>query len=99
MAVRCCSSPARRADDGCTSVAANLAAALAEPGAKVLLVDADLRRPSIGEVFNAGRRPGWSDLLARRASLDEVAVPVARRTRAKARDRGRSCRQASGDLP
>jgi polysaccharide biosynthesis transport protein len=65
-----------RADDGCTSVAANLAVALAEPGATVLLVDADLRHPSLGRVFSADRRPGWSDLLARRASLDEVAVPV-----------------------
>jgi capsular exopolysaccharide synthesis family protein len=65
-----------QADDGCTSVAANLAAALAEPGAKVLLVDADLSHPPLGGVFNTGRRPGWSDLLAKRASLDEVAVPV-----------------------
>jgi polysaccharide biosynthesis transport protein len=67
-----------RADDGCTSVAANLAVALAEPGARVLLVDADLWHPSLGAVFDAGRRAGWSDLLAGRASLDEVAVPVPR---------------------
>jgi polysaccharide biosynthesis transport protein len=64
--------------DGRTSVAANLAASMAEPGARVLLVDADLRRPAMSEVFDAGRRPGWSDLLAGRASLDEVAVPAAR---------------------
>ena len=66
-----------KADDGCTSVAANLAAALAESGARVLLVDADLSHVSLGTVFDAGRRPGWSDLLARRASVDEVAIPVA----------------------
>jgi succinoglycan biosynthesis transport protein ExoP len=66
-----------KADDGCTSVAANLAAALAESGARVLLVDADLSHLSLGTVFDAGRRPGWSDLLARRASVDEVAIPVA----------------------
>lgn len=64
--------------DGRTSVAANLAAALAEPGARVLLLDAALRRPATSEVFDAGRRPGWSDLLVGRASLDEVAVPVPR---------------------
>ena len=29
----------------------------------------------MSEVFDAGLRPGWSDLLAGRASLDEVAVP------------------------
>lgn len=66
------------ADDGRTSVAVNLAAALAEPGAKVLLVDADVWRPSLGAVFDAGSRPGLSDLLAGRVSLDEVAVPVPR---------------------
>lgn len=66
------------ADDGCTSVAANLAVALAEPGARVLLVDADLWHPSLGTVFGADPRPGWSDLLAGRASVDEVAVPVSR---------------------
>jgi capsular exopolysaccharide synthesis family protein len=65
-----------KTDDGCTSVAANLAVALAEPGARVLLVDADLWHPSLSAVFDAGRRPGWSDLLAGRASLDEVAIPV-----------------------
>lgn len=65
-----------QADDGGTSVAANLAVALAEPGAKVLLVDADLVHPKLGTIFEAGRRPGWRDLLAKRASLDEVAVPV-----------------------
>ena len=64
--------------DGRTSVAANLAAALAESGARVLLLDADLRNPAMSEVFDARRRPGWSDLLAGRASLDEVAVPVPR---------------------
>lgn len=64
--------------DGRTSVAANLAAALAEPGARVLLLDAALRRPATSEVFDTGRRPGWSDLLVGRASLDEIAVPVPR---------------------
>jgi polysaccharide biosynthesis transport protein len=66
-----------QARDGRTSVAANLAAALAEAGDGVILVDADLWHPSLSEVFDVSRRPGWSDLLAGRASLDEVAVPVA----------------------
>jgi len=67
-----------QADDGRTSVAANLAAALAEPGARVLLVDADPWHPSLSAAFDVGHRAGWSDLLAGRASLDEVAVPVPR---------------------
>lgn len=65
-----------QAREGSTCVAANLAAALAEAGASVILVDADLRHPSLSKVFGVGSRPGWNDLLARRASLDEVAVPV-----------------------
>jgi succinoglycan biosynthesis transport protein ExoP len=67
-----------QADDGRTTIAANLAAAMAEPGARVLLVDADLWHPSLSSVFDVGRRPGLSDLLAGRACLDEVAVQVTR---------------------
>jgi polysaccharide biosynthesis transport protein len=62
--------------EGYTSVAANLAAALAEVDASVLLVDADLQHPSLNEVFQVGPRSGWYDMVAGRAALDEVAVPV-----------------------
>ena len=59
-----------------TCVAANLAAALVEQGTSVILIDADLRHPSLSKVFHVGQRPGWYDLIAGKASLDEVAVPV-----------------------
>lgn len=62
--------------EGRTSVAANLAAVFAHVGDRVILVDADLKRPSLGTVFGAAPRPGFSDLLAGRASLEEVAVPT-----------------------
>ena len=62
--------------EGRTSVAANLAAALAHAGATVILVDADLRRPSLNTVFGTGERAGLADLLAGRASVEEVAVPT-----------------------
>jgi polysaccharide biosynthesis transport protein len=63
--------------EGRTSVAANLAATLAHAGRAVVLVDADLRRPSLSAVFGAGgRRPGWADLLAGRVSIEEAAVPT-----------------------
>jgi Mrp family chromosome partitioning ATPase len=39
-------------------------------------VDADLRNPSLSEGFQAGERPGLAELLAGRASLEEVAVPT-----------------------
>lgn len=60
--------------EGRTSVASNLATALAHAGDNVILVDADLRRPALSKIFGTGDRPGLSDLLAGRASLEEVAV-------------------------
>jgi polysaccharide biosynthesis transport protein len=62
--------------EGRTSVAANLATALAHAGRSVILVDADLRRPALSTVFQTGARPGLTDLLAGRASVEEVAVPT-----------------------
>ena len=62
--------------EGRTSVAANLAAALAHAGVTVILVDADLRRPSLDTVFETGERAGLTDLLAGRASIEDVAVPT-----------------------
>lgn len=72
--------------EGRTCVVANLARALAHAGASVIAVDADVRHswrsraphahPSLTDVFHAGDRPGLSQLLAARASLDEVALPA-----------------------
>ncbi len=72
--------------EGRTCIAANLARALAQAGVCVIAVDADLRHtwrtgflhphPSLGEIFQAGDRPGLSELLAGKATLDEVALPV-----------------------
>jgi len=62
--------------EGRTSVAANLATVFAHVGDRVILVDADLKRPSLSKVFGTGPRPGFSELLAGRASLEEVAVPT-----------------------
>jgi polysaccharide biosynthesis transport protein len=62
--------------EGRTSVAANLATALAYAGEKVILVDADLQDPSLSQVFGTRHRPGLGDLLAGRALLEETAVPT-----------------------
>ena len=42
---------------GKSVVAANLAVAAAQAGRRVLLVDADLRRPAVGALFGLGERP------------------------------------------
>ena len=51
--------------DGKTFVAANLAAAWAMSGSKVIVVSADFRRPRLEEVFGLplGGRPGLADLI------------------------------------
>jgi capsular exopolysaccharide synthesis family protein len=49
--------------EGKTVVASNLALALAEIGQRVLLVDGDLRKPRLHEIFNQPNAWGLSDLL------------------------------------
>ena len=49
--------------EGKTLMAGNLAIALAQAGQRVLLVDADLRRPRVQEVFEITRQPGLSNVM------------------------------------
>lgn len=50
--------------EGKSTAAANLAIVLAQNGAKVLLIDADLRRPSLHRDFGVPRAPGLTDGIA-----------------------------------
>jgi capsular exopolysaccharide synthesis family protein len=54
--------------EGKSTVSCNLAIALAQHGRHVLLVDADMRRPSFKEPSGTLERPGLSTLLANRTS-------------------------------
>ncbi|GGM18775.1 chromosome partitioning protein [Promicromonospora citrea] len=62
-------------DEGKTTTAINLAITLADADAKVLLVDADLRRPSVAGYLGIEGSVGLTTLLIQRATVDEVAQP------------------------
>jgi polysaccharide biosynthesis transport protein len=58
--------------EGKTTTTANLASALALNGAKVLIIDGDLRRPTIHKHLNIPKSPGLSDLIVGRAQASGV---------------------------
>ncbi len=61
--------------DGKSLTAANLALTMAQEfQQRVLLVDADLRRPAVHRLFGAPAEPGLSDVLMGAADLDEALV-------------------------
>ena len=58
--------------EGKTVVSSNLAAALAQTDQKVLIIDADMRRPRIHEVFGWLQDPGLSNVLVGTSTLADA---------------------------
>lgn len=70
-----------RPGEGNTTVVSNLAVAFAETGSKVLVIDADLRRPRLHEVFDQPNSRGLSDLLREKNAVEELPLDaLVRRT-------------------
>jgi len=64
--------------EGKSTTAANLAISLADSGARVLLVDADLRRPKVAAYMGLEGAVGLTDVLIGRAELADVVQPWGR---------------------
>jgi tyrosine-protein kinase Etk/Wzc len=62
--------------EGKTIVSVNLAGSFAQAGKKTLLLDCDLRKPRVHNIFKMERYPGLSDFLFANVELNDIIRPT-----------------------
>ena len=62
--------------DGKTTLSVNLAAALAETGRRVLLVDADMRKPRLHQIIPTDNSYGLHDVLASQEPIESLPLEL-----------------------
>lgn len=64
-------------NEGKSTVAANIAIALAEHGKRVLLIDGDFRKPAQYKIFDQqdNKHPSFSDVVAGKLPWDQAIIP------------------------
>jgi polysaccharide biosynthesis transport protein len=62
--------------EGKTTISSGLAIAMAKSGTPTLLIDGDLRRPSVHKIFGSAHSPGLSTVVMGELSIDEAIRPT-----------------------
>jgi capsular exopolysaccharide synthesis family protein len=86
-----------QSQEGKTMLASNLALSIARTGRRTLLVDGDLRRPSVAPLFGVQEGPGIAEILRGEAVTGDCLCPSAM-PGLSLLPAGRCCRQAIQEL-
>lgn len=66
-----------QASDGKSTLVANLAICIAQSGKRVVLIDADLRKPRVHKIFGVTPTAGLASLIMQEAELKDAVYPTA----------------------